>query len=207
MTEIADRRGKRAAILRGGQAVFVERGFAGATMDAVAQAAQVSKRTLYHHFASKEALFQAIVAEFLSAQDRGEAPVYRPGADLRDDLRRFARLEMYLIDADERRGLSRLLTGTFLHDPGFGVRTHGQHDPQAAFIAWVEAAVTDGTVKVSDAGLAARVFYGLVQGAVTWPALITDGASLRGSGELLDEIVEVWLARYGALGEGRRQPS
>jgi len=52
---------KMKAVLEGGTRVFLERGFAATSMDDVAAAAAVSKRTLYQYFSSKEALFVAVV--------------------------------------------------------------------------------------------------------------------------------------------------
>jgi TetR/AcrR family transcriptional repressor of mexJK operon len=52
---------KRAAILAGAKAVFLEQGFGAASMDAISERADVSKRTIYKHFASKYDLFSAVV--------------------------------------------------------------------------------------------------------------------------------------------------
>src|SRR6202012_5284673 len=40
--------------------IFGERGFAAATMDEVAAGARVAKGAVYHHFPTKEALFEAV---------------------------------------------------------------------------------------------------------------------------------------------------
>ena len=45
------------AILSGARANFMAHGFGGASMDAIAEAASVSKMTLYRYFDSKEVLF------------------------------------------------------------------------------------------------------------------------------------------------------
>jgi TetR/AcrR family transcriptional repressor of mexJK operon len=50
---------KRAAILDAAMALFPARGYDGASVEAIAQAAGVSKLTVYSHFADKEALFGA----------------------------------------------------------------------------------------------------------------------------------------------------
>jgi TetR/AcrR family transcriptional repressor of mexJK operon len=52
---------KRAAIIAAASALFMERGYAGVTMEAVAAAARVSKMTVYGHFQDKTALFGAVV--------------------------------------------------------------------------------------------------------------------------------------------------
>ena len=53
---------KRAAILSAASQLFLELGFERATVDRIAQAAGVSKLTVYSHFADKEGLFVALIA-------------------------------------------------------------------------------------------------------------------------------------------------
>jgi TetR/AcrR family transcriptional regulator len=53
----------RERILRAARREFVGKGFAGARVDAIARAASVNKRMLYHYFGNKEALFRAILRE------------------------------------------------------------------------------------------------------------------------------------------------
>jgi AcrR family transcriptional regulator len=43
--------------------LFASRGYEGTSVDAVQQGAGVSRGSLYHHFASKDALFEAVVEE------------------------------------------------------------------------------------------------------------------------------------------------
>ncbi len=54
--------GKRAAVLAAAQRLFLSSGFAGTSMDAVAEAAGVSKLTAYKYFGSKQELFATAVA-------------------------------------------------------------------------------------------------------------------------------------------------
>jgi AcrR family transcriptional regulator len=55
-------------ILEAALAVFAEKGFAAARMDAIAARARVSKGTIYLYFPSKEAIFRALVREMLAPQ-------------------------------------------------------------------------------------------------------------------------------------------
>jgi AcrR family transcriptional regulator len=48
------------SILSAGRRLFGERGFAATTMDDIAEQARVAKGAVYHHFATKEALFEAV---------------------------------------------------------------------------------------------------------------------------------------------------
>ncbi|WP_342708635.1 TetR/AcrR family transcriptional regulator [Bradyrhizobium sp. B124] len=61
MATQAERREKtRAAIVKAARRIFGERGFAAATMDDIASGARVAKGAVYHHFATKEAVFEAV---------------------------------------------------------------------------------------------------------------------------------------------------
>src|SRR5437762_4274781 len=48
------------AILKAGRLLFGERGFAATTIDDIAEQARVAKGAVYHHFATKEAVFAAV---------------------------------------------------------------------------------------------------------------------------------------------------
>lgn len=62
---------KRAAILAAAKAVFLESGYEGASMEAIASAANVSIMTLYRHAESKDDLFAAVIAS--ACDPNGEA--------------------------------------------------------------------------------------------------------------------------------------
>jgi len=53
----------RERILRAARREFVAKGFAGARVDAIARAACVNKRMLYHYFGDKEGLYRATLHE------------------------------------------------------------------------------------------------------------------------------------------------
>ncbi len=177
--------------------VFIKKGFAAASMDEIADTAGVSKRTIYNHFQSKENLFQEIVALFLADSDRIKPGQYSEDLSLEEQLLSFARAEMYLIDDPLRRGLSRLLTSVFLMDTDLGIATRGRYSPHQALITWLESAREEGRLAIPSPPLAARIFYGLVEGCITWGAMISDGKNMDGIDPLLDEIIAVFLARYG----------
>ena len=59
-TQSERRQATQAAILKAAKRLFGERGFAATTIDDVAASARVAKGAVYHHFATKEALFAAV---------------------------------------------------------------------------------------------------------------------------------------------------
>jgi AcrR family transcriptional regulator len=66
MTEVKSRRelyseATRAALLDEATALFAGRGYAGTSLEDVASASRVTRGAVYHHFASKQALFEAVL--------------------------------------------------------------------------------------------------------------------------------------------------
>lgn len=78
--------GRRQEIAQIALAVFLNKGYAGASMAQVAREAGIHKSSLYHHFSSKEAMFLAALtsdtATLLETVDR-LAAAEGPGADAR----------------------------------------------------------------------------------------------------------------------------
>lgn len=188
---------KRQVILDGAVKVFIESGYDVSSMDKIAEVAGVSKRTVYNHFQSKESLFQAVVDDFLKQRDQQKPINYSSTHPLEEQLREFAEAELYLIDDPIRRGLSKFLTSVFVMDIEFGKKIRGQvKPPHEGFINWLNAAKEDGKIDFQSAQLAAQIFYGLVEGCLTYAALFTDGASLKFKEPVLNELISTFLSRY-----------
>ena len=187
---------KRKAILEGAVKVFTKNGFDTSSMDHIAEVAGVSKRTIYNHFPSKEILFQAIVADFLKQRDEIKPIRYVSTQSLEEQLKEFAKAELFLINDPVRRGLSKLFTSDFLMDIDFGKETRNQFDPHRAFIIWLNAAKEDHRLNFQSPELTARIFYGMVEGCLTYPALFTDGESLKYIDPVLNELIRAFLACY-----------
>jgi TetR/AcrR family transcriptional regulator, mexJK operon transcriptional repressor len=85
---------KQTAILDAAERLFVADGYELTSVDAIAAAAGVSKRTVYDHFGDKRTLFQGVLArvsETLSATVRAAIDQeIVPGRDLREALTAFA---------------------------------------------------------------------------------------------------------------------
>ena len=86
--------GKREAILSAAVELFMSHGFAGTSMDNLAAAANVSKATLYSHFADKSTLYRAIIegkVKDYRLQDFSDPPQRRYGMRSGGDCLRYAR--------------------------------------------------------------------------------------------------------------------
>lgn len=188
---------KREAILNGAVQVFTEMGYDHAGMDTIAEIAGVSKRTVYNHFLTKENLFQEVIAKFLKEQQVLKQIEYDPARALEDQLTAFAHAEMYLINSPSRLGLSRVLTSVFIRDIDYARRTTARYaSPHEPFVKWLVAAHEDNRLVIDNPPLAARVFYAMIEGALTWPALFRQGIDAEEIKPLLDELIFTYMKRY-----------
>ncbi len=133
---------KRAQILDGARAVFLAEGFDGASMEAIAHAAGVSKGTLYTHFKGKDELFASLIA---ACQNRSLEETFRTlnkASDPRRNLETLAR--NYLDRVREPENLA-LLRGMLRFDSsnreitrisvGFGTM-HALHVQEHRVVPW-----------------------------------------------------------------------
>jgi TetR/AcrR family transcriptional regulator, regulator of autoinduction and epiphytic fitness len=193
-----DKSKKREEIINGAERVFMSMGYELASMDKIAEVAGVSKRTVYNHFGSKENLFETIVDELLAQRQNLVTITYSPHKTLEEQLRAFAEAEIFLIDSKRRLELSRFLTITFLKDLEFQRKTVAKYPPAIAMlIDWLTEAKNDGRIQTENILQTASIFYAMVVGAITWPALFADGIDKQAISPLLDEIIAMFLARYG----------
>ena len=104
---------KRAQITKAAREVFLERGYAGASMDAVTALAGVSKQTLYSYFPSKGELF----ADFLDGEvghlrvDIGSPAPITSTAQLRSTLLAVATALVIRFMLDAKIRLRRFVLG------------------------------------------------------------------------------------------------
>ena len=82
-TQAERRTATRGAILTAAETLFGRQGFTATTMDQVAQLSGVAKGAIYHHFPTKEAVFEAV---FQNASARLATQLAEGGGEARDVL-------------------------------------------------------------------------------------------------------------------------
>src|ERR1700751_2443773 len=104
------RRGEsRAAIIDAAERLFLERGFGWVTMDELAEAAGVARRTLYNQFASKEEIFRAMLLRVSGQLETAFPPGIETQGDVEDVLRLIARIILDLHKHPEYLGFLRMV--------------------------------------------------------------------------------------------------
>ncbi len=198
---------KRQAILDAASEVFLSEGFAGASMEAIAAAAAVSKPTIYNHFADKQQLFEQVVGDLVAMITQ---PFYEQIVNLGDDgdlaqrLRELASLLLEGVMQPANLRLRRLVIGEAKRFPDIG-RAYERQGPQRAIAAWTTAfkRLSDkGLLRRQDPALAAQHFQALVLTTPLNHAMFTGDDRPRRPAQFksyTDSAVDVFLAAYGSV--------
>lgn len=95
----------RGRIIDAAAHVFSRRGYGQATVQDIADEAEISMGALYHHFSSKEELFRAIMDEHIRRDMLDYEP--RPSASSREAIEHFVEFQLeHMAKEPELRGLS-----------------------------------------------------------------------------------------------------
>jgi AcrR family transcriptional regulator len=122
----------RQRILETATGLFLAEGYGSTTMEAVAARAGISKRTLYHRFDDKPALFTAVVHEII-AQIRPAAGVpLIEGATVHDILRRLAAMMLRAALSPQAIALHRLVMAESARFPELVRAVHGDGSTREA---------------------------------------------------------------------------
>lgn len=192
---------KRAAIVQAAVAEFRASGFDATSMDKVAATAEVSKRTLYNHFASKEALFEEILMQLW---DRSAATLnlaYQPDAPLQEQLSALLLQKVAMVSGQDFIDLARVAIASTIHAPERAqdmlVRLA---EKENALLTWVRSAQKDGRLKPADAVLVVQQLESLVKGAAFWPQVTMGQPRLaaRAQKQLAAAAAELVLSHYAA---------
>lgn len=193
---------KRKQILDAAVEEFQQRGFAGASMDRIAELANVSKRTVYNHFESKEALFNAIVAVMFEEARQTVDVTYRPGAPIRTQLIDLGRAEGRLLQSPCFMKLARMALGETMRAPEVAQAVQAEADKMSVFIDFMTAARADDAIVADDLDEATQQFVALLKSTAFWPYVLRGGHI--GADEMeavVQSSVETFLARFGKDGD------
>src|ERR1700739_2332989 len=139
---------KRAAVIEAAIDEFRAAGFDATSMDRIAARASVSKRTVYNHFPSKEALFAAILHQLWDASQEGDAPAYRADTPLRAQLLDLLERKLRLLHDESFLSLARVAIAAGIHSPERArdmVARLGEREEDLT--VWIRAATADGRLK------------------------------------------------------------
>ncbi len=196
---------KRRAITEAATTLFLRQGYQGTSMDEIAALAQVSKQTVYKHFADKEQLFSAII---LGITNRAEAfaqavPLLLQDTDnLEQALRTLARRYIRSVITPPVLQLRRLVIAEAGRFPALA-RAYYERAPErviAALASALQQLADHGRVRLDDPLLAANHLAFLILAIPLDRAMFCGDESVTAAelDRCADAGVRVFLAAYGA---------
>ncbi len=172
MTRRAENRAaKEASILTAALKIFAQAGYSGASMEAIATAAGITKPTLYQYFDSKDRLFTAMLLQTRATMLTAFAD---PGqGNLVAQLHDFAWSYATTVLRPDMLALARLIIGEVQRFPDVGraYQASGPDQLLAGMMHYLTAQRDAGYLTFDDAELAAQDLWGLILSAPRTQAL------------------------------------
>jgi TetR/AcrR family transcriptional repressor of mexJK operon len=157
---------KRAAILEAAMALFPSRGYDGTSVVAIAQAAGVSKLTVYSHYADKDALFAAAVTECCAQMLPHRLFEPGPALPVREALLGIGRAFVDLMMDERAIALHRVMVSQAGQDRRLAeiFFSAGPRASLQEMESFLRAAHAEGSLQVEAPARAAEYFFSLLKG-------------------------------------------
>lgn len=192
---------KYAQVLAGARKVFMADGFEGASVDAIAHEAGVSKATLYSYFADKRLLFTEVACtECRHQADQAVASVDQ-SAPAEIVLRAAAKHMVEIVLSDFVQTAHRVFVAEAARFPELGQEFYNS-GPQIALEVlkpYLDLAVSRGELDIDDTPLAAFQFAALCKTEIFDKRVfgVRDKFSQTEIDRIINGAVEMFMARYG----------
>lgn len=196
---------KRRAILEAAAQLFLERGFTATSMDAIAEAAPVSKPTLYSHFKDKSDLFGAVVSGrccslMYSLHQHAEAD-----EDIETALRAIAASLYDLIYEPDAIRLFRIIISELKQFPTLGKTLYSEGPTKALALLsnYLDMQNGKGVLHIEDPDTAARMFVSMLKGDHHMQFLlgVRETVLPEEREKIIDATVSLFMAGYCACGK------
>jgi AcrR family transcriptional regulator len=197
---------RRDQILDAAMECFASTGFRGTTTREIASRVGLTEAALYRHFASKEALYAAIIARKIDAPDlTAHLEAAAAAGDDRAVLGGLARTLIGRVEADPafiRILLFTALEGHSLAEPFFAARVRRIREFLSGYVA---RRIEAGAFRAVDPVIAARAFLGMVSDYINVRVVFQQQAAYP---QPIEQVVETFVSLFltgirAASGAGR----
>jgi TetR/AcrR family transcriptional regulator, mexJK operon transcriptional repressor len=196
---------KRRAITEAASRLFLTKGYDSTTMEDIATLAEVSKPTVYKHFADKEQLFAAIVGATTTQVDQlvnAMIPQLATGRALEKDLEELGRRFVTALMQPHLLQLRRLVIANAERFPDVARAWYenGFERVLAALAACFKHLAADKRLQMTDPLLAANHFVGMLLWIPLNQAMFNGRRTIRSEADLKHHVaaaVRAFLHGYG----------
>ncbi|BFT30861.1 TetR/AcrR family transcriptional regulator [Alteromonas sp. D210916BOD_24] len=190
---------KREAIIQAATQAFQEFGVNGTSMDKLAELANVSKRTVYNHFATKEELVMHLVTQQWQRAILNVNTKYDPSIALDTQLKDLILQDIEFMVSESHLDLARVAIGHFFYEPEKLKDEVAQLKAQeTAMHRWLKDAKADGKLTFDELDRVVNEIDSLVKGQCFWPQLfkIEESLSDKDKRKIASNTVALILSRY-----------
>lgn len=191
---------KKQAIITAAINEFKKNGFQNTSMDQIALTAEVSKRTVYNHFASKDILFEAILHKMLALFSSAIFVRYKTDKSLALQLTDIAEQEISVLSDPAFVDLAKVVMAEMIHSPQRINEVLSEvENREGDLTSWIIDATADGVLKVEDAAFATAQFFALIKAFCFWPQVIQGYQFPNKSqqAQIINSAVSMFLGNYG----------
>lgn len=188
---------KYQAILEAAKQAFIANGYSGASIEAIAEAAPVSKPTLYNHFKSKEELFAAVIAAQCQSLLTTLSDVHTEYSNPVVSLKAIANSVVDLVYANESIQLYRLIIAEQRQFPELGELVYrvGPEPVLQQLSVYLAGLHAKGILNVKDIDASSRLFLDMLKGDQHFRCLLglQIGLSDTEKQRLIENVVSLFL--------------
>jgi TetR/AcrR family transcriptional regulator, regulator of autoinduction and epiphytic fitness len=197
------RGGSREAIVEAAQRLFLQRGFGSVSMDELAEAAGVARRTLYNQFARKEDIFREMLLSVSGQLEDAFPTGIETQGDVEDVLRVVARVILDLHKNPEYLGFLRMVVADSRQFPWIAKEFAAVMDPQTErLVRYLAHLNAMGILDCRNPTLAAHQFMGMLNEFSLWPWMMGRQSISVDRQDLVEETIRMFLLHYR-----RRRPT
>jgi AcrR family transcriptional regulator len=193
----ARRGGSREAIVDAAERLFLERGFGAVSMDDLAEAAGVARRTLYNQFASKEEIFRETLLRVSGQLEDVLPPGIETQGDVEDVLRLISRAVLKLHGRPRYLGFFRMVVADSRQFPWIAEAFAAVMEPLMERLARYLAHLTAMDIlDCRNPMLAAHQFTGMLNEFFLWPWIMGRQSLSVPADDVIEETIRMFLRHY-----------
>ena len=191
------RGGSREAIVQAAQRLFLQRGFGSVSMDELAEAAGVARRTLYNQFTRKEEIFREMLLGVSGQLEDAFPTGIETQGDVEDVLRVVAGVILDLHKNPEYLGFLRMVVADSRQFPWIAEEFAAVMDPQTErLIRYFAHLNTMGVLDCRHPALAAHQFMGMLNEFSLWPWMMGRKSLSVARKDVVEETIRMFLLHY-----------
>ncbi|MGY3688117.1 TetR/AcrR family transcriptional regulator [Vibrio coralliilyticus] len=192
---------KREAILVAAKQAFQEFGVQNTSMDKLSAMAEVSKRTVYNHFESKEAIVMELLSELWRTSMADHEVAGLVELDLEQQLVAMLESEINVLTDPHYVDLAKVALGYFLYKPDeLKEQEEKMSKQETALFRWLNEQAEKQTLAMDDIVVASTQLHSLVKGSAFWPQVLGMKPSLtkQEARVLAEQSTKLFMSQYRA---------